>query len=91
MKTQTYEFLKLMAVDASTFNANMQHYGLLDGIRNMIQEAWEIWPDDATKEFWGQQLKPANYTGSFAENWIDNEDFDADGYDEQELDHLFGN
>jgi hypothetical protein len=89
MKKSTLDFLKLMAKDAATFNANMQHYRLLDGIRNSIQEAWESWDDETTKEFWENEAKPTGYTQSFAEHWIDNEDFEADGYDENAMDKLF--
>ena len=78
-----------MATDAATFNANMQHYSVLDGIRNKIQEAWELWDDETTSPFWESEKKPSHYTYSFADNWIDNEDFDADGYDENALDELF--
>ena len=56
-------------------------YQITDLVQNCISEAWDNWSDDLTKEFWGSKRKPKSFTDSFRDSWIENNDFEADGFD----------
>ena len=55
--------------------ANMYH--IFDRIECDIQQAWEIWDDNILKSYYNGE-KPEEPTDEFAEQWIENEDFEAD-------------
>lgn len=63
-------------------NVNMEKANALAPIEKAVLYAWENWEPHII----------ANYSGypEFVENWLDNEDFQADGFDEEHLEGLFG-
>lgn len=64
-------------------------YSLMDDLQEDIQFAWDDWSDDVTREHWESSEKPEDFTASFAEEYLENEDFEAAGYSLARLNSLF--
>lgn len=72
----------------------VSHYKLkiLDKISDAIYYAWENWDDEnVLQDFYDgtKGVKPVEPTDEFIQHWIDNEDFEADGFDENQLKEMF--
>ncbi len=59
-----------------------------DGISSMIEYAWNNWDDSIVATYFTGP-KPRFANAGFIENWLDNEDFEADGFDVNNLKDLF--
>ena len=60
----------------------------IDKISESIEYAWNHWGADVIESYF-EGDKPAYPNASFVNSWIDNEDFEVDGYDVNELKALF--
>lgn len=69
-------------------NASAAQYAVLDKISTAIWWAWGNWDDKVISTYYEGE-KPERPTPDFIEEWIGNNDFEADGYDENELKSLF--
>ena len=63
------------------------NYDLIEKVSNLINQAWNNWADDLTREFWEGEEKPESETDSFILDWIENADFWADGFDTRKMNH----
>lgn len=57
-------------------------------IEQGVLYAWNNWDAGILATYYTGE-KPEEPTAAFVENWVDNEDFDADGYDVEHLKELF--
>src|SRR5690625_5077845 len=69
-------------------NNEIHNNRTLENIDEAIQYAWNNWDADIVSTYYTGQ-KPALPNAEFIENWIDNEDFDADGDDVEYLKEQF--
>lgn len=60
-----------------------------DRISAAIEYAWNHWDNEIVATYYEGE-KPQFANADFIENWVDNEDFEADGYDVDRLKELFG-
>lgn len=68
-----------------------QDWGIPTIIREIdrsIQWAWDNWDDDIINTYYTGE-KPSLPTEVFIYEWVENEDFQADGFDMEELLNLF--
>ncbi|WP_018629167.1 hypothetical protein [Niabella aurantiaca] len=72
---------------------NGGHYGPFSDLLRKIDEAlcwaWRNWDDDIIATYYEFE-KPERPNEKFITNWVENEDFEADGYDKEELEETFG-
>lgn len=61
----------------------------LRNIDNAVQWAWENWDKDVISSYYLEE-KPERPTENFINEWVDNADFEADGYNVENLIDLFG-
>ena len=61
------------------------NYDLIEKVSSLINQAWNNWTDDITREYWEAEEKPQTETDSFILDWIENADFEADGFNIAEL------
>lgn len=61
----------------------------LRNIDNVVQWAWENWDKDVISSYYLGE-KPERPTENFINEWVDNADFEADGYNVENLIDLFG-
>lgn len=61
----------------------------LSKIYEMVQWAWDNWDEDIISTYYEGE-KPISPTKEFIEQWVDNEDFEADGFDWYTLKGIFG-
>lgn len=57
-------------------------------IDDAIQWSWNHWDENIISTYYTGD-KPELPTADFIENWVENEDFEADGYDVEYLKYLF--
>lgn len=57
-------------------------------IYNAVFWAWENWDKDVIATFYESE-KPESPTEEFIYQWVENEDFEADGYNIEELKEIF--
>ena len=69
-------------------NAQAAEQPILDKISTSIQWAWDNWSTDVMKTYYEGE-KPKYPTEDFTTQWVNNNDFEADGYDEEFLKRLF--
>ena len=69
-------------------NAQAAEQPILDKISTAIQWAWDNW-DASVVETYYEGEKPKYPTEDFTTQWVNNNDFEADGYDEELLKRLF--
>lgn len=62
----------------------------IDKISDGVEYAWKNWDADITATYYSGD-KPETAPANFIENWVDNEDLEADGYDVERLKDLFEN
>lgn len=82
MKAETLKTIENYLVNGY-HNVSMAQTTALAAIEKAVLYAWENWDRNII----------ATYSGypEFVENWLDNEDLEADGFDEAYLEELFGN
>ncbi len=68
---------------------NYAQYRQFDNISNDVDYAWNNWEDSITSTYYEGE-KPSKAPIAFIQNWLENEDFEADGYDVEFLKELFG-
>lgn len=56
-------------------------------IDEAVQWAWDNWDANITETYYEGE-KPSIPTEEFINQWVENEDFEADGYDMEELAQL---
>ena len=57
-------------------------------ITHAVDYAWNNWDEEVLKTYYEGE-KPQQPTEEFINNWVDNEDFEADGYDVEHLEEIF--
>jgi predicted AlkP superfamily pyrophosphatase or phosphodiesterase len=62
---------------------------VMSKISEAVNYAWNNWDDKIIQTYYEGE-KPAQPTEDFIKQWVENEDFEADGYDIEELQDLFG-
>lgn len=70
----------------STPSQNIQ----MSKISEAVNYAWNNWDQEILRTYYEGE-KPEQPTEEFINNWVDNEDFEADGYDVDRLKELFEN
>lgn len=69
---------------------NARAVSILERIYEDICFAWDNFDDNYIAQFFIDGNKPSNFTEKFASDWVENQDFEADGYDEEYLKEIFG-
>ena len=69
------------------YGSNGNVPSIIRKIDDAIQWAWDNWDSNILKTYYEGE-KPSLPTESFIYQWVDNEDFEADGYDMEELSQL---
>ena len=69
-------------------NAQAAEQPILDKISTAIQWAWDNW-DTSVVETYYEGDKPKYPTEDFTTQWVNNNSFEADGYDEELLTRIF--
>lgn len=80
------ETYKRNIIDA-LINGGLTNKTLLK-IDDAIQWSWNHWEEDIISTYYTGK-KPELPTTEFIEEWVENEDFEADGYDVEYLKELF--
>lgn len=88
MKATNFRTAISAAIANGNYTLETEKSRILDKITTAINWAWENWEDSIVKTFYEGE-KPERPTAEFVEQWIYNEDFEADGYDEEQLKNLF--
>lgn len=78
-----------IVLDRTLQNEYPNHHRVFNSIESSIQEAWKIWDAETLRTYYDGD-KPENPTRDFELQWIANEDFEADGYDTEEMCKAFG-
>jgi hypothetical protein len=78
-----------IVTDRQIQNQYASMYRTFNAIECAIQEAWKIWDEDVLTTYYKGE-KPEEPTESFSLQWIENEDFEADGHDVDEMCKEFG-
>ena len=72
-------------IEICSRNSNMgmseREYRVHDKYRDYLFEAWQLWTDEVTREFWEGDKNPELPTKSFEEDFFNNFEFD-------EIEHL---
>lgn len=71
-----------------TQSLNERQHALFSKISDAVSYAWNNWDDNIIATYY-QGEKPEFAPIDFVEEWISNEDFEADGYNVEELEELF--
>lgn len=87
LSTALYEHITLR------LTCNEKQRKMLDTISAAISYAWENWDEEIIRSYYNTQAdeipKPELPNNEFLLNWLENEDFAADGYDTDYLNELF--
>lgn len=70
-------------------NNEINNNRTLQRIASSIQYSWNEWDESIIASYYGGDEKPELPTDDFIENWVENEDFEVDGYDVEYLKYLF--
>lgn len=81
------ESYKRNIIDA-LINGGINNKTLLK-IDDAIQWAWNHWNKELIDTYYSGDKKPELPTAKFIEEWVENADFEADGYDVEYLKELF--
>lgn len=81
------ESYKRNIIDA-LINGGINNKTLLK-IDDAIQWAWNHWNKELIDTYYSGDKKPELPTTEFIEEWVENEDFEADDYDVEYLKELF--
>lgn len=81
------ESYKRNIIDA-LINGGINNKTLLK-IDDAIQWAWNHWNKELIDTYYSGDKKPELPTTEFIEEWVENADFEADGYDVEYLKELF--
>ncbi|MDO9554546.1 hypothetical protein [Rhodonellum sp.] len=65
-----------------------REYAQISKISEAVDYAWNNW-DEAVLKTYYEGEKPEQPTEEFINHWIENEDFEADGYDVDALKEIF--
>lgn len=85
-------YKKTIADIFATGNQNLteDQHRVFNKISDGIDYAWNNWDKEIIAEFHTGTEKPNFPTQEFIEDWLDTQDFEADGYDVEGLKELFG-
>lgn len=61
---------------------------IIDRVRASIEYAWKNWDEDVIASYYAGD-KPQDPNDAFIQNWIENEDFEAAGFDKDYLKTIF--
>jgi hypothetical protein len=87
-KNKLTDIARSVLVSALDQDAEMlENYQLIDNIEKKIMQAWADWSDDLTSSHWEGNSKPEHHTAGFIESWLENQDWDADDYCTDALNH----
>lgn len=86
---ETYKKNLIAIFQNGSQSLSERQYKIFNKISDGVEYAWNNWDDDIIATYYEGE-KPEFSPINFIENWIDNEDFEADGYDVEELKELFG-
>lgn len=75
---------------AGNQNLNEEQYRVFNEISDAVDYAWNNWDESIISTYHEGIEKPEYPTPEFIEQWIENEDFEAAGYDVDRLKNLFG-
>lgn len=70
-------------------NNEINNNRTLERIDEAIQWSWNHWDEDIITTYYNGDKKPELPTTEFIEEWVENEDFEADDYDVEYLKELF--
>lgn len=70
------------------WNLTSSQHAQMSKISEAVDYAWNNWDEDILKTYYEGE-KPEQPTAEFITNWVDNEDFEADGYDVEHLQKIF--
>lgn len=88
METTNFKTAISNAIANGNYTLETEKSRILNQITTAINWAWDNWEERVLKTFYDGE-KPERPTPDFIEQWIINEDFEADGYDEEQLKTLF--
>lgn len=82
--------ISAIVTDRQIQNQYPEHYRLFTQIETAIHQAWESWDEETVKTYWEENhdSKPTAPTDEFSTAWIENEDFEADGFNIEVLEEL---
>ena len=73
---------------AGNFSLNSSQNAEMSKISEAVNYAWNNWDDSVLRTFYAG-VKPKSPTEDFVLQWVENNDFEADGYDVQHLKEIF--
>lgn len=86
MENYKYEVSRLLN-ELNNGTGNLVINDIIRKIDEILCWAWDNWESDLTGYHPGVE-KPKFPTESFIDDWVENEDFEADGFDIEELKNL---
>lgn len=69
-------------------NLNEKQQQAFDQISDAVYYAWNNWDESIVSTYYEGKEKPEDPTPEFIEQWLENEDFEADGFDVEALKEL---
>ena len=70
------------------WNLTSSQHAEMSSISDDLDYAWNNWDEEILRTYYEGE-KPEQPTEEFVKVWVDNEDFEADGYDVDRLKELF--
>lgn len=86
--TKTYKDVITDYIINGYHHATAAQCAILDKTATAIRWAWDNWDDKVVSTYY-KDKKPVNPTPDFIEEWVNNNDFTEDGYDDKKLKELF--
>jgi len=75
-------------VNRSSFKTEEQQK-FIEKVSEGIEYAWNHWDADIVATYYNTLIKPLFATNEFIENYIENEDFEANGFDVKTIKTIF--
>lgn len=71
-----------------TGNLTSSEHAQMSKISEAVDYAWKNWDEEVLQTYY-EGDKPEQPTEEFINQWVENEDFEADGYDVEHLKEIF--
>lgn len=66
-----------------------EQFRIVRKIDDGINYAWGNWDEKLLRSYYAGNVKPGDIPDAFVKEWIENEDFEADGYEVRGLQEIF--
>lgn len=83
------KLIDIITTPGASENIGNEKLRIVTKVKDAIQWAWDNWDESEIKAYHEGVEKPELPTPAFQREWIDNEDFEADGYDVEGLKEIF--